>query len=93
MVLEMARQMLRTFLQKIWTYQIPDRGCLKKLTFLRLHDICGVKTRSAMEINNCKEHLMRHCVSDKHFERLKVRIINYQIGGFFPQRCMGKKLA
>ena len=27
---------------------------------------------------------MRDCVSDKHLERLKVRVTNYQIGGISP---------
>ena len=31
--------------------------------------------------NNGKKHLMRHCVTDKLLERLKVRVTNYRIGG------------
>ena len=27
---------------------------------------------------------MRHCVTDKHLERLKVRVTNYRIGGVGP---------
>ena len=34
--------------------------------------------------NNGKKHLMRHCVTDKHLERLKVRVTNYRIGGVGP---------
>ena len=34
--------------------------------------------------NNGKIHLMRHCVTDKHLERLKVRVTNYRIGGVGP---------
>ena len=30
--------------------------------------------------NKGKKHLMPYCVTDKHWEELKVRVTNYQIG-------------
>ena len=50
------------------------------MTSLGLHGVCGVNTRSALQIKAKKKHLMRYCVTDKHLERLKVRVTNYQIG-------------
>ena len=34
--------------------------------------------------NKGKKHLMRYCDTDKHLERLKVRVTNYQIGVVGP---------
>ena len=44
--------------------------------------LCGVKTKSAMQIMAKKT--FDTFVTDKHLERLKVRVMNYQIGGIGP---------
>ena len=63
-------------------YKIGEiRLHLKNLTFLGLHGIglCGVKTKSAMQIMAKKN--FDTCVTDKHVEILKVRVASYQIRG------------
>ena len=71
-------------------YKIGD--CIKKI------DVSGTTWSMWCDhkisfANKGKKHLMRYCVTDKHLERLKVRVTNYQIGVVGPPTSESREAA
>ena len=70
----MAGQAPGAFLQKLWTYQTQDRRLRKKIGVPGTAWCIWCEHKISFA-NKGKKHLMPYYVTDKHLERLKVRVV------------------